>query len=138
MTRSDNSFYGFVGMVVVLFVVCSFIALADPFLTSPLPDIELIPAYSQPRRTITFYENHDQFLRIEGRCEIDDFKEDLEITCQLSEFHFADHTVHLGENVTYIISPLATSGLDEYHYDVVHTSSGQESDLLTPVNGGGS
>lgn len=71
------------------------------------------------RRVVMLNGITDQYLLvIEGRCNIDDDGNQLEVTCKLGEDEYKKHFLGLSDNVTYFVEQGEAIDVSEYHYRV--------------------
>lgn len=71
------------------------------------------------RRVVMLNGITDEYLlTIEGRCNIDDDGNQLEVTCKLGEDQFKKHFLGLSDNVTYFVEQGEPVDVSEYHYRV--------------------
>ena len=62
-------------------------------------------------------------LEIQGRCNIDDEENQLEVTCKLGDNAYKKHFLGLSDNVTYFIEQLESSDVSEDFYQVTFKPS---------------
>lgn len=71
------------------------------------------------RRVVMLNGITDQYLLvIEGRCNIDDDGNQLEVTCKEGPDAFKKHFLGLSDNVTYFVEQGEPIDVSEYHYRV--------------------
>lgn len=72
-------------------------------------------------RRIVFYNGFtgDYILSIEGRCSIEDQKNQLEVTCKTGPSAFKKHFLGLSDNVTYFAEQLDSANVSTFHYRVI-------------------
>lgn len=71
------------------------------------------------RRIVMFNGITDQYLLvIEGRCNINDDGNQLEVTCKLGDDAFKKHFLGLSDNVSYFVEQGDPIDVSEYHYRV--------------------
>lgn len=71
------------------------------------------------RRIVMFNGITDEYLlTIEGRCNIDDDGNQLEVTCKEGEDAFKKHFLGLSDNVSYFVEQGEPVDVSEYHYRV--------------------
>ena len=71
------------------------------------------------RRVVMLNGITDEYLlTIEGRCNIDDDGNQLEVTCKLADDEFKKHFLGLSDNVTYFVEQGEPVDVSEYHYRV--------------------
>lgn len=71
------------------------------------------------RRIVMFNGITDQYLLVvEGRCNIEDQKNQLEVTCKLGKDQFKKHFLGLSDNVSYFVEQGEPIDVSEYHYRV--------------------
>ena len=58
-------------------------------------------------------------LSIEGRCSIEDQRNQLEVTCKTGETEYMKHFLGLSNNVTYFAEQVEAARVSAYHYRVV-------------------
>jgi hypothetical protein len=76
------------------------------------------------RRIVFFNGITDTYLlTIEGRCNIEDEGNQLEVTCKIAEGDGEDaytkHFLGLSDNVTYFVEQLEVVNVDEFHHRIV-------------------
>ena len=71
-------------------------------------------------RRIIFYNGitDTYMLTIDGRCAIDDQRNQLEVVCKIGEGAYNKHFLGLSDNVTYFAEQLKTADVSTYHYRV--------------------
>ena len=71
-------------------------------------------------RRIVFYNGitDSYMLTIEGKCSIEDQKNQLEVTCNIGHDQYKKHFLGLSDNVTYFAEQLKTTDLSVYHHRV--------------------
>ena len=71
-------------------------------------------------RRIVFYNGitDSYMLTIEGKCSIEDQKNQLEVTCKIGHDQYKKHFLGLSDNVTYFAEQLKTTDLSVYHHRV--------------------
>jgi len=71
------------------------------------------------RRIVVFNGITDKYLMVvEGRCNITDDGNQLEIVCKLGEDQFIKNFAGLSDNVSYFIEQSDSIDVSEYHYRV--------------------
>lgn len=71
------------------------------------------------RRIVMFNGITDEYLlAIEGRCNIVDEKNQLEVTCKEGKDAFKKHFLGLSDNVSYFVEQGEPIDVSEYHYRV--------------------
>lgn len=72
-------------------------------------------------RRVVFYNGitGDYMLTVEGRCSIEDQKNQLEVTCKIGDNQFKKHFLGLSDNVTYFAEHLKPTDVSVYHHRVV-------------------
>jgi hypothetical protein len=71
------------------------------------------------RRVVMFNGITDEYLLVvEGRCNIEDEKTQLEVTCKLGEDQYKKHFLGLSDNVSYFVEQGEPIDVSEYHYRV--------------------
>lgn len=72
-------------------------------------------------RRVIFYNGitGEYMLTIEGRCSINDEKDQLEVTCKHGQGMFKKHFLGLSDNVTYFAEQVGLAEASVYHYRVV-------------------
>lgn len=71
------------------------------------------------RRVVMFNGITDQYLlTVEGRCNIVDEGNQLEVTCKLGEDAYKKHFLGLSDNVSYFVEQGEPVDVSEYHYRV--------------------
>lgn len=72
-------------------------------------------------RRIVFYNGvtGDYMLSLEGRCSIEDQKNQLEVTCKKGPNEYAKHFLGLSDNVTYFAEQLETADVSVYHNRII-------------------
>lgn len=71
------------------------------------------------RRIVMFNGITDQYLLVvEGRCNIVDEGNQLEVTCKLGEDAYKKHFLGLSDNVSYFVEQGEPVDVSEYHYRV--------------------
>jgi hypothetical protein len=71
------------------------------------------------RRIVMFNGITDNYLLVvEGRCNIVDEKNQLEVTCKLGKDAFKKHFLGLSDNVSYFVEQGDPIDVSEYHYRV--------------------
>ena len=72
-------------------------------------------------RRVVFYNGitSDYILTIRGRCSIEDYNKQLEVTCKTGPESFKKHFLGLSDNVTYFAEQLESKNVSVYHYEVV-------------------
>jgi len=72
------------------------------------------------RRVIFFNGITDTYMMtIEGRCSIEDQKNQLEVTCKTGPSAFKKHFLGLSDNVSYFVEQLGTADVSVFHHRVV-------------------
>jgi len=61
----------------------------------------------------------EYMLSIEGRCSIEDQKNQLEVTCKKGEGQFVKHFLGLSDNVSYFAEQLQTADVSVYHNRII-------------------
>lgn len=76
-------------------------------------------------RRVVFYNGitGDYILTLEGRCSINDQKNQLEVTCKTGVSSYKKHFLGLSDNVTYFSEQLEGYGVSVYHYRVIFKPS---------------
>ena len=71
-------------------------------------------------RRIVFYNGitGEYMLEIQGRCSIEDQKNQLEVTCKVGENEYKKHFLGLSDNVTYFAEQVSGKKASAYHYRV--------------------
>ena len=71
-------------------------------------------------RRIVFYNGitDTYMLTIEGRCSIEDQKNQLEVTCKLGSDRYKKHFLGLSDNVTYFAEQLDTADVSVFHHRI--------------------
>ncbi len=71
-------------------------------------------------RRIVFYNGitDSYMLTIEGKCSIEDQKNQLEVTCKIGHNQYKKHFLGLSDNVTYFAEQLKTTDVNVYHHRV--------------------
>ena len=57
-------------------------------------------------------------LTTEGKCSIEDQKNQLEVTCKIGHNQYKKHFLGLSDNVTYFAEQLKTTDVSVYHHRV--------------------
>lgn len=72
-------------------------------------------------RRIIFYNGitNDYMMTIEGRCDILDQGNQLEVTCQTGRLDYRKHFLGLSDNVTYFAEQLSIGDVNVFHYRLV-------------------
>lgn len=71
------------------------------------------------RRIVMLNGITDQYLlTVEGRCNIDDDGNQLEVTCKIGDDAYKKHFLGLSDNVTYFVEQGEPVDVSEYHYRV--------------------
>jgi len=72
-------------------------------------------------RRIVFYNGitDSYLLTIEGRCSIEDQRNQLEVVCRTGDSSYKKHFLGLSDNVTYFAEQLESTNASRYHYRVV-------------------
>lgn len=71
------------------------------------------------RRVVMFNGITDKYLlSIEGRCNIVDEGNQLEVTCKIGKDAFKKHFLGLSDNVSYFVEQGDSIDVSEYHYRV--------------------
>jgi hypothetical protein len=71
------------------------------------------------RRIVMFNGITDQYLlTVEGRCNIVDEGNQLEVTCKLGDDAYKKHFLGLSDNVSYFVEQGEPVDVSEYHYRV--------------------
>lgn len=71
------------------------------------------------RRVVMFNGITDQYLlTVEGRCNIVDEGNQLEVTCKLGKDQYKKHFLGLSDNVSYFVEQGEPVDVSEYHYRV--------------------
>lgn len=71
------------------------------------------------RRVVMFNGITDEYLLVvEGRCNIEDEKTQLEVTCKLGKDAYKKHFLGLSDNVSYFVEQGEAIDVSEYHYRV--------------------
>jgi hypothetical protein len=72
-------------------------------------------------RRVIFYNGitGDYMLSLEGRCSIEDQKNQLEVTCKTGADAYKKHFLRLSDNVTYFAEQMESREVSTYHYRVV-------------------
>lgn len=72
-------------------------------------------------RRIIFYNGitATYMLTIEGRCSIEDQKNQLEVTCKVAENAYKKHFLGLSDNVTYFVEQLETENVSVYRHSII-------------------
>ena len=72
-------------------------------------------------RRVVFYNGitGDYILSLEGRCSINDQKNQLEVTCKTGSSQFKKHFLGLSDNVTYFAEQMDFADVSVYHYRVI-------------------
>lgn len=72
-------------------------------------------------RRIVFYNGitGDYILSIEGRCSIEDQRDQLEVTCKTGPTSFKKHFLGLSDNVTYFAEQIDSISVSTFHYRVI-------------------
>ena len=91
-------------------------------------------------RRVVFYNgiNGEYMLTIEGRCSINDQRNQLEVTCKTGQDKYKKHFLGLSDNVTYFVEQLDGYGVSVFHYKVMFKPDVivPDIDLKTQVLGG--
>ena len=93
-------------------------------------------------RRVVFYNGitGEYILTVQGRCSIEDQKNQLELTCKTGSDSYKKHFLGLSDNVTYFAEQLEPKDVSVYHYEVVFKPQsiipdidfeGSASDLIT-------
>lgn len=73
------------------------------------------------RRIVMFNGITDEYLLVvEGKCNIEDEGNQLEVTCKLGEDQFKKHFLGLSDNVSYFVEQGEAIDVSEYHYRVTY------------------
>ena len=72
-------------------------------------------------RRIVFYNGitSEYILSLEGKCSIDDDRNQLEVTCKTGANTYKKHFLGLSDNVTYFAEQMDGAGVSVYHYRVI-------------------
>ncbi|MCK4621307.1 MAG: hypothetical protein KAT62_03730 [Desulfuromonadales bacterium] len=72
-------------------------------------------------RRVVFYNGitDSYLLTIEGRCSIEDQRNQLEVTCKTGVGSYKKHFLGLSDNVTYFAEQIASAGVSVYRYKVI-------------------
>lgn len=71
------------------------------------------------RRIVVFNGITDKYLlTVEGRCNITDEGNQLEVVCKIGEDKFIKNFAGLSDNVSYFVEQAETIDVSEYHYRV--------------------
>src|SRR6478609_10374426 len=71
------------------------------------------------RRIVMFNGITDQYLLVvEGRCNIDDQKNQLEVVCKIGKDAYKKHFLGLSDNVSYFVEQGEPVDVSAYHYRV--------------------
>ena len=72
------------------------------------------------RRIIFFNGITDKYiLAVEGRCNINDEGNQLEVTCKAAGGEYKKHFLGLSDNVTYFVEQLESANVSADHYKVI-------------------
>lgn len=72
------------------------------------------------RRIVFFNGITDTYLlAIEGRCSIEDQRNQLEVTCKTGKDEYKKHHLGLSDNVSYFSEQLESVPVDVYHYKII-------------------
>ncbi len=71
-------------------------------------------------RRIVFYNGitDSYMLTIEGKCSIEDQKNQLEVTCKVGDSAYKKHFLGLSDNVTYFAEQLEMANVSVYHHRI--------------------
>ena len=71
------------------------------------------------RRIVFFNGITDTYmLTMEGRCSIEDQRDQLEVICRTGDSEYKKHFLGLSDNVSYIAEQLEPAAVSAYHYRV--------------------
>lgn len=72
-------------------------------------------------RRVIFYNGitGGYMLSLEGRCSVEDQRNQLEVTCKTGHNTFKKHLLGLSDNVTYFVEQLESKNVSAYHYRVI-------------------
>ena len=72
------------------------------------------------RRVVFFNGITDTYLlSIEGKCSIEDQKNQLEVTCKIGDGEYKKHFLGLSDNVSYFVEQLYSTPSSTYRYKVI-------------------
>lgn len=110
-----------VAVAAVLFVALTLVACEGPDDADVVSEniSKAADNFEVSRRIVMFNGITDQYLLIvEGRCNIVDEGNQLEVTCKLGDDAFKKHFLGLSDNVSYFVEQGEPVDVSEYHYRV--------------------
>lgn len=73
------------------------------------------------QRRVVFYNGitGEYMLTLEGKCAIDDYNRQLEVTCKTSPKEYKKHFLGLSDNVTYFAEQIGSANVSVYHNRII-------------------
>lgn len=103
----------------VFIIFVAFVACSDDARTASFNLSKAADNFEIDRRIVFYNGITDTYmLTIEGRCAIVDQKNQLEVTCKISDREYAKHFLGLSDNVTYFAEQLKTVDVSVYHHRI--------------------